>query len=103
MIRDWLQRDRRKLFRQKFFRRNAERRAYRACRSAHAVFQLVQLGVPKRLSREEIGDALEVIHQLVQVHASAWKIYLKIATTVGWLALNVIREVSSALLGRRSA
>ena len=102
MIRDWLQKDRRKLFREKFFRRNAERRAYRACRSAHAVFRLAQLLVPSRLSKEELGDALEVIHQLVRAHASAWKIYLKIATTVGWLTLNVVREVSSALLGRRS-
>jgi len=58
--------------------------------------QLICLLVPKRLSEEEIGDALELIGEI----DSRWKRGIKIASTIFWIIMNAVREVNSALIGK---
>lgn len=70
---------------------------------AESVFSVIELCVPPRISSEEIGDALEVLESLAAAGAPSWKLHLKIASTVFWLGLNVVREVVTAALGRKPA
>lgn len=66
-------------------------------------FRLVDLLVPKRLSNEEIGDAVECINRMLMDPAyKPWKIWLKVATTWIWIAVNAVRNVASALTGKRA-
>lgn len=72
-------------------------------RVAESIFSLVELFVPSRISAEEIGDALEVLDDLAADCAPSWKLHLKIASTVFWLGVNVVREIVTAALGKRPA
>jgi len=65
-------------------------------------FQFLELLLPQRIRDEEIGDALEEIAALVERSAGRWQIRLKIASTTFWLLINAVREVSSAVRGKKS-
>jgi hypothetical protein len=64
-------------------------------------FDWLSLAVPKRIAQEDIGDALELIGNLRTDGASPWMIWLKVISTFCWVAMNSVREVTSALLGRK--
>jgi len=66
-------------------------------------FAFAELVAPTRITDEEIGDALEVLERLSRSGAPSWRLYLKIATTYFWLAVNVVRELSSAITGKKRA
>jgi hypothetical protein len=68
----------------------------RSYRLATYLFECLSLTIPSRQADEEIGDALEVISSL----DSRWKIWLKTVSTVFWLFVNALREVTSALYGK---
>ena len=75
----------------------------RALQDAGRVFSALELVLPKRIVAEEVGDALEVVGRLHQEGSSAWKMYLKLASTVFWISINAVREVSGGILGRKRA
>ena len=64
-------------------------------RAAQTVFGHLELIIPKRLYQEDLGDALEMIRQLVDQGRPCWQVYTKIVTSVLWVLLNAFREVAS--------
>lgn len=70
---------------------------------AARLLDLVSLIVPRRLAQEEIGDALERTHRLASLGRPRWEIWLKVSTTVFWVLVNSLREITSAVRGRASA
>lgn len=64
--------------------------------------ELMELVLPKRLAMEDLGDAMEQIARLVQRREPIWKIYLKTASTMFWLAVKALREIISALPGKKA-
>lgn len=62
---------------------------------ANRVFSILEALVPTRISNEELGDALETMTG----RGAAW-ILVKTISTVFWVGVNALRDVSAALLGR---
>jgi hypothetical protein len=48
--------------------------------------------VPKRLSSEELGDALELISLHLENSGSVFVAYLMVAKTIGWILAHVLYE-----------
>lgn len=65
-------------------------------------FRFVSLLVPKRLANEEIGDALEVITEHFKRSPKRWPVYLKLVTTIFWIAVNTIRYLLASLKGSKA-
>ena len=65
--------------------------------AAARVFSIVQLFVPDRISREDIGDASE---RITALGLTGWPQRFKLASTVIWVLLNAIREAVACGLGR---
>lgn len=55
--------------------------------------------VPPRIANEEIGDAMEVIHKMVNDQRSAWSIYLKVARAVFWVSVHTVQHHAWKFLG----
>ncbi len=68
-------------------------------RVAESVFAWLEGLVPKGMSSREIGDAIEVI---TMRRLMGWSLYRKLASTIFWVAVNAVREVCSAMAGRKS-
>jgi len=60
---------------------------------------LIALILPRRISIEDLGDALEEITLLEQAKAPRWQIRLKLIRTHFWLLLNALREVAFVIKG----
>jgi hypothetical protein len=72
-----------------------------AVRAAERYFDLVELFVPSRIGREEIGDAMDVINRLANdPNGSRWKVRLKIVSTIFWVIVNAIRHVLFGARGK---
>ncbi len=56
--------------------------------------------LPPRLVKEDLGDAIELLNALAAAGAPAWVLYAKALSTLFWLAINAVREISSALFGK---
>jgi hypothetical protein len=69
---------------------------------AQTVFDGLELFLPRRMCKEDLGDALEVIGRLVEQRKMRWRVYVKILTTSLWVAFNGLREIASILGRRRS-
>jgi hypothetical protein len=67
-------------------------------------FEWLEMFVPKRLS-EDIGDALEVINRIASdpdcLHPRAM-IWAKCISTTFWVFINLIRYVTSSVLGKKA-
>jgi hypothetical protein len=70
---------------------------------AGKVLDLLSLVVSRRIGQEDIGDALECLHRLACLGCPRWQLWLKTASTVFWVLLNSLREITSAVRGRASA
>jgi hypothetical protein len=66
-------------------------------------FRFVDLLVPKRISNEEIGDAVECINaMLIDPTCKHSRIWLKVVTTWFWVAINGVRNFTSAFMGKKA-
>lgn len=65
----------------------------RALRRANRTFEIIELVVPKRISAEEIGDAMETIAFLISQGRPSWQIYVKVVTTVLWVLIHSVHQV----------
>jgi hypothetical protein len=65
-----------------------------------ALFRLITLLGPRRVVNEELGDALEQIHQLQRDGEPRWRIYLKMCSAIFWVGVNIAREISSVFWGK---
>jgi hypothetical protein len=74
-----------------------------AVHQARRAFVLVSALVPKRLSDEEIGDALEVISRMESEGRSRWLCRLKVVSAIFWVLVNAVREARQAWKGKDSA
>jgi hypothetical protein len=72
----------------------------RPVRMAIWCFGTIEALVPRRLRNEELGDGLEFIRDLDRPR---WQRYLKISSTLFWVAINAVREVVSSALGQKKA
>jgi hypothetical protein len=82
----------------------AQARSIRAAQ-ARQVFDWLEVVFPRRVTSEEIGDALETIHGLATDPACSrpgLKIAVKTVTTIFWVVLNSIRLISSSILGKKA-
>lgn len=66
------------------------------------VFEMTALVLPRRLAMEDLGDAQEALAALAKSGCPAWKLRVKILSTVFWLAIKTIREVVAGLTGRKT-
>jgi hypothetical protein len=67
-------------------------------RRAEHVLATILAFVPHRLAHEEIGDANEAI---ATRRLTGWRLWVKVVTTIFWVALNVVREGAAAFLGKK--
>lgn len=67
-------------------------------RATYALDALSTL-VPKRISSEEIGDALEAIDRLMKAGRPKWFIYTKVATTYFWVLLHTLLHYAEQAAG----
>lgn len=74
----------------------------RSVTTAQGVFTWLAILAPRRVWQEEAGDALEVIAAMERAEYSAFKIRLKILSTIVWVLLNGLRELIAGLTGRKS-
>jgi len=77
-----------------------EDNATRARAWSGGIFNWFEAILPPRVTKEEIGDALEF---LARPGISSTQIYIKTFSTVLFLIMNSLREVTSSLWGRRAA
>lgn len=64
---------------------------------------LLGLFVPKRLSSDEIGDAVESLYIMARdPGCPRWRMWVKVATTWFWVAINAVREIRSAWGGKKA-
>jgi hypothetical protein len=69
-------------------------------------FDWVSVFLPKRIVKEDVGDALERIAEWRERHQGNWlraMIVLKIVSTLFFLTINTVREIASALWGGKKA
>jgi hypothetical protein len=72
---------------------------------AQRTFDVLCTYVPARIANEQVGDALELIHEMVREGAPKWKVRAKVASTTFWvlahsgleLVLRVAGVVKKAL------
>jgi hypothetical protein len=82
-----------------------EHSAFRRAAQARQVFDWLEVVFPRRVTSEEIGDALEIIHGLAtdpECSRPGLKIAVKTVTTIFWVVLNSIRLISSSILGKKA-
>ena len=77
--------------------------SHRSHQRPREILEFVTLLVPRRIAEEEIGGALEQIHYLSSLGRPRWQLWLKVVTTLFWVCLNSLREITSAVRGRASA
>lgn len=70
--------------------------------NAARAFAWFAILAPRRVWQEETGDALETIAAMEAAGCSAFKIRLKVWSTILWVMLNGLRETVAALTGRKS-
>ncbi len=65
-----------------------------------SAFVVIALVLPRRLYKEDLGDAMETLAALENAGAPRWQWWLKICSTYLWLLVNVVRELTSVLHGK---
>ncbi len=83
--------------------RPTDRQGDSATEGAERVFGWLELMIPRRIADEQLGDALEVVHQLVRAGRPRSHIRAKIAATVFWVLIHSIGAVVSGVTGRKGA
>lgn len=61
---------------------------------------VLELVLPKRVLGEELGDARELVIRYLANGGGPWGVRVKLVTTVFWLLVNSVREVTSALFAK---
>ena len=84
-------------------RGSQDRKSAQTLVRASRVFALVERLVPQHVADEEIGDAMEVIGQMVEQECSPQRIQAYVAATVAWLLINGLRDRWSRRAGAPSA
>lgn len=80
-----------------------EERALRAASRATRVLDWLDGLLPRRITGEDLGDAIELIsaQQALGRRCGLW-FYLKMLSTIFWLIVNAVREVSAAAQGKKT-
>lgn len=75
----------------------------RVIKSAEKAFAFLSTLLPTRIANEEIGDALELIHQLVEAGRPKWFIWTKVVTTFWWASVHTCVYYVEKALGIKKA
>jgi hypothetical protein len=73
-------------------------------RHVRTFFDFVAVFLPRRLSQEDVGDALERISGWSEKYRGRcfrFMVALKVASTVFFLVLNTVREIASSFSGKK--
>jgi hypothetical protein len=71
----------------------------RTVETATYLLDIVSALVPKRISNEEIGDALEIICSMQKAGRPKWLVYLKVVTTFWWVILHTLLHYAERMAG----
>ncbi len=71
-----------------------------AVRRAGRFLDLVSLGTTRRVSNEEIGDALERLDKLAAAGAPTWVLYMMASMTALWVATHSVQELAFRFIGK---
>jgi hypothetical protein len=77
----------------------AKPRGVRTERAAAYAFDALSMLVPKRISNEEIGDAMEQVQAMVLARRPRWFIYMKIVTTFFWVFVHTLLHYAAQVAG----
>jgi hypothetical protein len=66
---------------------------------AQRTFDVLGPYLPSRIANEQIGDALESIHEMVRAGAPKWKVQAKVARTLFWLLAHTGLELALGIAG----
>ncbi|PTL82157.1 hypothetical protein [Vitiosangium sp. GDMCC 1.1324] len=67
------------------------------------LFDAVGAHIPRRISDEELGDALEAIHKMVQEGQPRWRIQVRILSTLFWVSAHSVQDCVHELVGTETA
>jgi hypothetical protein len=71
----------------------------RTVAKAEHALDLLSALVPQRIASEEIGDAVEVIHQMVKAGRPKWFVALKVSTTFFWVGVHTLLHYAERVAG----
>jgi hypothetical protein len=71
-------------------------------KTAENVFHYLGLVIPLRLRKEDEGDALETINNLVAQGKPQWEVYVKLTSAIGWILANAAREIVTSFAKKGS-
>ncbi|WP_257461963.1 hypothetical protein [Archangium lipolyticum] len=71
-----------------------------AVRRAGRFLDLVSVGTTRRVSNEEIGDALERLDRVAAAGAPTWVLYLMVSVTALWVATHSVQELTFRFVGK---
>jgi hypothetical protein len=66
-------------------------------------FRFLELILPRRISSEEIGDALEVMAEHFKRSPARWPAYVKLVTTIIFIVINTVRYFIACWKGEKKA
>jgi hypothetical protein len=69
---------------------------------AARIFEVLSRVVKRAHIEDEIGDALEEIHRMIQQGAPRWEVWLRIGGGVFWTCVNAMREIRRAWQGKKT-
>ncbi|HYO74583.1 MAG TPA: hypothetical protein VEU33_51765 [Archangium sp.] len=72
-------------------------------REAQRLFDALGTRLPRRISAEELGDALEALQQMVRAGQPKWRIQMRILSTLFWVSTHTVQDGVHALVGTETA
>lgn len=73
---------------------------YRVVRRVEAWLDFVGRWLDARTANEEVGDALERIHELAAARAPAWVLYSMAGVSAFWVATHAVQEAARRAAGK---
>jgi hypothetical protein len=67
------------------------------------LFDTIGAHIPERISDEELGDALEALHKMVQEGQPKWKIQARILSTLCWVSAHSVQDCVHEFVGMETA
>lgn len=72
-------------------------------REAQRLFDAMGAHLPRRISTEELGDALEALQNMVREGQPKWKLQARILSTLFWVSAHSVQDGVHALIRTETA
>jgi hypothetical protein len=70
---------------------------------AARIFESLGAHIPKRVSDEELGDALEALHRMVKEGQPRWKLHARLLSTLFWASAHAVQDYLHHVAGAKTA